>query len=98
MSQADDVEEFEEVREEASESDFRDLEKQLEHNAASLLLKMKTVLNIPESAVQEEVQHLCEINKLSQPLLHNRVKAVLKKYYADANKSVLRKVTSTVLK
>ncbi|KAF0040435.1 hypothetical protein F2P81_006333 [Scophthalmus maximus] len=73
MSHADDMEELEDVSEEASENDLRDLKKQLDHNLASLLLKMQTVLHIPESAVQDVIQHLCEINKLSQPFLHNRV-------------------------
>lgn len=36
MSQADDMEEFEEVREGASESDLHDLEKQLEYNFSSV--------------------------------------------------------------
>lgn len=45
-----------------------------------------------ESAVQEVVQQLCEINKLSQPLLLNRVKTVLKKYYTDMDVTVVRKV------
>ncbi len=41
MSHADDMEELEEVSEEASENVLRDLEKQLEHNLASLLLRCK---------------------------------------------------------
>ncbi|KAF0040477.1 hypothetical protein F2P81_006375 [Scophthalmus maximus] len=96
MSHADDMEELEDVSEEASENDLRDLEKQLEHNLASLLLKMQTVMHIPESAVQEVIQQLCEINKPSQPLLHNRVRAVLKKYYVDINETVVREVTGVV--
>jgi len=42
------------------------LGKQLEHNLASLLLKMQTILHIPESAVQEVIKHLCQIHDLSQ--------------------------------
>ncbi|XP_023815492.1 uncharacterized protein LOC110014540 isoform X1 [Oryzias latipes] len=57
---------------------------------------MQTVLHIPESSVQEVIQQLCQINKLSQPLLHNRVRAVLKKYYADINETVVREVTNVV--
>uniref|UniRef100_A0A8C7WUQ7 C2H2-type domain-containing protein n=1 Tax=Oryzias sinensis TaxID=183150 RepID=A0A8C7WUQ7_9TELE len=96
MSHADDMDDLEDVSVEASENELRDLEKQLEHNLASLLLKMQTVLHIPESSVQEVIQQLCQINKLSQPLLHNRVRAVLKKYYADINETVVREVTNVV--
>ena len=71
MLDADDVEDLEEVSEVTSDQDLHDLEKQLEHNLASLLLKMQTVLNIPESAVQEVMQQLCQLNKLSQPILQN---------------------------
>lgn len=71
--------ELEGVSEEASEKDI--CEKQLEHNLASLLLKMQTVMHIPESAVQEVLQQLCQINKLSEPLLHIKVRATLNKYF-----------------
>lgn len=57
---------------------------------------MQTVLHIPESAVQEVIQHLCQINKLSAPILHNRVRAILKKYYADMDETVVREVTCAV--
>lgn len=92
MSQVDHVEEFEEVSEDARENDLGDLEKQLEHNLASLLLKMQSILHIPESTVQEVIQQLCEID-----LLHNRVRAILKKYYADIDEAVVREVTSAML-
>ncbi len=49
------------VMEEACD-DLCGLGKQLEHNLASLLLKMQTILHIPESAVQEVIQHLCQIH------------------------------------
>lgn len=61
MFHADDVEELEELSEEAS-NDLPDLEKQLEHNVASLLLKMQSVLHTPESSVQEVVEQLCQIH------------------------------------
>ncbi|RXN31607.1 sterile alpha motif domain-containing 3-like protein [Labeo rohita] len=94
MFHADDIEELEELSEEAS-NDLPDLEKQLEHNLASLLLKMQSVLHIPESSVQEVVEQLCQIHKLSQPLVHNRVRAVLSKY-PDLDETVLREVISAV--
>lgn len=46
--------------------------------------------------MQEVIQQLCEIDKLSQPLLHSRVRAVLKKYYADMGEVVVREVTSAM--
>lgn len=90
------MDDLEDVSVEASETDLRDLEKQLEHNLASLLLKMQTVLHISESSVQEVIQQLCQINMLSQPLLHNRVRDVLKKYYVDINETVVRELTSVM--
>lgn len=41
MSQVDHMEEFEDVSQEVSKNDLNDLEKQLEHNLASILLKMQ---------------------------------------------------------
>ena len=96
MLDADDVEDLEEVSEVTSDQDLHDLEKQLEHNLASLLLKMQTVLNIPESAVQEVMQQLCQLNKLSQPILQNRVRAILKRYYADMDETVVKEVINAV--
>lgn len=95
MSHAEDLEDLEALSEEDSNNDLPDLEKQLEHNLASLLLKMQNVLNIPESSVQEVVEQLCQIHKLSQPLLHNRVRAVLSKY-PDMDETLVREVTSVV--
>ena len=77
ISHADDMAELEGVSEEASENDIRDLGKQLEHNLASLLLKMQTVMHIPESSVQEVLQQLCQINKLPEPLLHNKFTLII---------------------
>lgn len=57
---------------------------------------MKTILHIPESAVQEVMQHFCQIHDLSQPLLYSNVKAVLKKYYADINESVVKEIMSAI--
>lgn len=77
MSDTGDMEDLEEVFEVTGESDLHDLHKQLEHILASLFLKMQMVLHIPESAVQEVIQQLCQINKLSQPLIQTKVKPVL---------------------
>lgn len=92
------MKEFEGVSAETSEHDLHDLEKQLEHNLASLLLKMRAILHIPESAVQEAIQQLYAINELSEPLMCNRVRAVLMKQFADIDESVVREVATTVSK
>lgn len=63
---------------------------------ASLLLKMQAVLHMPESAVQEIIQQLYAINELSEPLMHNRVSAVLKKYHADMDESVVKEISTAV--
>ena len=96
MPHVDDAQEFEELSEEASESDLCDLGRQLEHNFASLLLKMQTILHIPESAVQEVIQQLYQLNELSQPLLQSRVRVVLQKYYTDVSETVLKEMMSAV--
>lgn len=89
-----DTEELE-VMEEACD-DPCGLEKQLEHNLASLLLKMQTILHIPECAVQEVIQHICQIHDLSQPLMHSKVKAVLKKYYPNVDEQVAKDIIYAV--
>ncbi len=95
MSDADDIEDTEELNE-VTECDLHDLEKQLEHNLASLLLKMHTVLHIPESAVQDVIEQLCQINKLSQPLVQHRVRGILNKYCADMDETVIKEIISAV--
>lgn len=95
-SHADDMAEFEKAIEEVSENDTHDLEKQLEHNLASLLLKMQTVMHIPESSVQEILQQLCQINKLTEPLMHNKVRATLNKYFDNIDDTVVSEITSAV--
>lgn len=67
-----------EDREDSSSEELHDQGKQLEHNLASLFLKMQTILHTPESCVQEVKQQLIQICELSQPLLHNSVRDVLK--------------------
>nr|XP_005173860.1 uncharacterized protein LOC101885400 [Danio rerio] len=95
MSDADDIEDTEELNE-VTESDLHDLEKQLQHNLASLLLKMHTVLHIPESSVQDVIEQLCQINKLSQPLVQHRVRGILNKYCADMDETVIKEIISAV--
>ena len=96
MSDADDIEDIDEVSEVTSDLDLHDLEKQLEHNLASLLLKMQAVLHIPESAVQDVVQQLWQINQLSQPLLQNRVRTLLSKYNCHMDETFVKEIISAV--
>lgn len=93
MSDADDHVEDSEV---TSGHALVDLEQQLEHNVASLLLKMQAVLHIPESSVQEVIQQLFQIDELSKPILQNRVRAVLKKHYTDIDESVVKEIINVV--
>lgn len=46
-----------------------DLERQLEHNLAALFLRMRTILKISETAVQDVIQQIKQIMDLSK-LLH----------------------------
>lgn len=42
---------------------------QLEHNPAALLLRMQTILNISENALQDVKQQINQIMNVSEPLL-----------------------------
>lgn len=95
-SLSDDMAEFEEASEEVSENEIHDLGKQLEHNLASLLFKMQTVMHIPESSVQEILQQLCHINKLTEPLLHSKMRATLNEYFDNVDDAVVSDITSAV--
>lgn len=66
--------------EDSSSEELHELATHLEHNLAALLLKMQTILHIPESLVQEVIQQLLQICQLSQPLLHDSVKDILKQH------------------
>lgn len=76
--------------EESSNEENHDLEKQLEHNLAAFFLKMQTILHIPESSV-EVIQQLLHISELSQPLLHNSVRDLLKQH-TDVDDSTVKQV------
>lgn len=57
---------------------------------------MQTLQHTPQCAVQAVIQHLFPINDLSQPQLHNEVRAALKKSYANEYKSVVKEPTCAV--
>lgn len=75
----------------SDEEEVNDLGNQLEHNLANLFLKMQTILHIPEKNVQEAIEGLLQIYEMSQPLLHNSVKDVLKRH-TDVNDEVVKEV------
>lgn len=50
---------------------------QLRHNLAAFSLKMQTILNVPEKAVQEIVEQLDQLFQLSKPLIKAVVSKVL---------------------
>jgi len=83
--------------EDSTNEDLNDLEKQLEHNLAALFLKMQTVLHIPESTVQEIIQQLLQMCELSQPLLHNALKDILKQQ-TDVDDSVVEELVRAAAK
>lgn len=92
----EDTGEIDDVSEEACEIDLHDFEKQLEHNLAALFLKMQTILHIPERSVQEVIKQLCDIHYLSEPLLHHKVKMLLKEYDSEIDESIVKQVSSAV--
>lgn len=57
---------------------------------------MQAVMHIPESSVQEILQQLCQINKLSEPLLHSKVRATLNKYFDNVGDTVVSEISSAV--
>lgn len=96
MLPTEDTGEIDDVSEEACEIDLHDLEKQLEHNLAALLSKMQTILHIPERSVQEVIKQLCDTHYLSEPLLHYKVRMILKEYDSKIDESIVKQVSSTV--
>ncbi|XP_041823589.1 uncharacterized protein LOC121628571 [Melanotaenia boesemani] len=74
----------------------KDLEDQLEHNLAALFLRMRTVLTISESAVQDLIQQIRQIMDLSRPLLFSAIKRVLLNYYPDADISIATEMVNAV--
>ncbi|RCU38832.1 hypothetical protein DVA76_16805 [Acinetobacter baumannii] len=67
--------------------DVGDLESQLEHNVAAVFLKMSSILNISENALQEVIEQINQIYVLSQPLLHTSVGKILNQHCGDVEDS-----------
>lgn len=57
---------------------------------------MQSILHIPASSVQDIIQELTEIYKLSIPLVYKLVSTVLKKHYPDVDDSLVTEVVHAV--
>ncbi|XP_026053335.1 uncharacterized protein LOC113039609 isoform X1 [Carassius auratus] len=79
-----------------SVDDMQDLEIQLERNLASLFLKMQAILHISESAAQEVIQQINQIQMLSQPLLQNAVQKIISHHCSDVDNSIVSDIVSVV--
>lgn len=90
------VPEADDVELEASEFevDVEDLENQLEHNLAALFLKMTSVLNISETALQEIIEQINQICILSQSSLHSSIQRIL----SEHDESLVNDITRVVAK
>lgn len=87
-----DQDEHEEV---AQMENLDHLQHQLEHNLASLFLKLQAFLHLSDMAVQEVIQQLNQLVLLSEPLLHNAIQQILNEYGVGDN-SVVRKISNAV--
>lgn len=65
---------------------------QLEHNLASVFLKMQTVLNISESALREIIQQIGQVFQLSESLIFSVVEELFKRHYPDIDNAVVEEV------
>lgn len=73
------------------------LKAQLNHNLASLFLKMQSILHVSEMASQEIVEHLTQIFFLSQPILKHDIREVLESHDITVSEAILNEVVSTVM-
>lgn len=58
-----------------SDKNVEDLERQLEHNVAALFLKMTSIFNNSETALQDVIEQINQIHLLSQPLIHSSIQS-----------------------
>lgn len=49
----------------------------MEHNVAALFLKMTSIFNISETALQDVIEQINQIHLLSQPLIHSSIQRIL---------------------
>ena len=79
------------------QDDTSKLKDQLKLNAASLFLKMQTILHVSNTATQEIVDHLNQIFSLSQPLIKDAINDVLQGHGHNITDSTLDEVVSAVM-
>ncbi len=70
--------------------DVSDLDSQLEHNLAALFLKIQTILNISENALQEIIQQIGKLLQLSKPLMFSAMEETLRCHYPDIDNAVVK--------
>lgn len=58
-----------------SDENVEDLERQLQHNVAALFLKMTSIFNNSETALQDVIEQINQIHLLSQPLIHSSIQS-----------------------
>lgn len=80
----------------AENENFDDLQHQLEHNLASLFLKMQAILHVSDSAAQEVIQQINQILLLSEPLACHAVQQILLEHGLGGCDSLVRKVVNAV--
>lgn len=80
-----------------SQCDTDTLRAQLNHNLASLFLKMQSILHVSDMASQEIVEHLTQIFSLSQPILKHDIREVLQSHDITVSETLLNEVVSTVM-
>lgn len=76
--------------------DVDDLERQLEHNVAALLLKMSANLNVTENALQDVIEQINQIYVLPQPLLQSSVHRILQQHFGDVDDSLVSEIVRVV--
>lgn len=77
--------------------DTEDLENQLERNVAALFLKMSSILNISETALQEVIDQINQIYLLSQPLLHSSIQRILQTHCANVDDALVNEIVRVLI-
>lgn len=72
------------------------LHHQLEHNLASLFLKMQAILHVSDSAAQEIIQQMNQILLLSEPLVYHAIQQILLEHGLSGSDSLVRKIVNAV--
>ncbi len=86
----------EENEEEAPNENLDNVQHQLDHNLASLFLKLDSVLHISDMALQEVIQQLNQTVLLSEPLLRKAIQQILNKYGVGYSGSIVREIVNNV--